>query len=195
MTRLVVVKLGGSLGRIPGALAETGKALGEAALRRPLVVVPGGGALADAVRALDRELSLPATTAHWMAILAMDQYAHVIAAHTEGAVIAHDVAEIRSALAERRIPVLAPYRWMHAADALPHRWEVTSDSIAAFVAGALDADLLVLLKPVRGSVEAMVDPWFSEALPVGLRVCVVGAEEVARLALVVSDGVGGGRGA
>ena len=194
MTRLVVVKLGGSLGRIPGALATAGKALGEAARHRPLVVVPGGGALADAVRALDRELSLPATTAHWMAILAMDQYAHAIAAHTESAVVAHDVAEIRSALAEGRIPVLAPYRWMLAADALPHRWEVTSDSIAAFVAGALDADLLVLLKPVSGPVEALVEPWFGEALPVGLRVCVVGAEELARLPLVVGDGVGGERG-
>ncbi len=191
MSGLAVVKLGGSLGRIGGALAAAGRALGTAARRRPLVVVPGGGALADLVRALDRQLSLPATTAHWMAILAMDQYAHVIVAHTESAVIAHDAAEIRSALAEGRIPVLAPYRWMFAADVLPHRWEVTSDSIAAFVAGALDADLLVLVKPVSGSVEALVDPWFREARPLGLKVVVVGAEELDRLPLVVSDGAGG----
>jgi aspartokinase-like uncharacterized kinase len=191
VSALAVVKLGGSLGRIGGALAAAGRALGTAARRRPLVVVPGGGALADLVRTLDRELSLPPTTAHWMAILAMDQYAHVIVAHTESAVIAHDAAEIRSALAEGRIPVLAPYRWMFAADALPHRWEVTSDSIAAFVAGALDAELLVLLKPVSGSVETLVDPWFREARPLGLKVVVVGAEELDRLPLVVSDGAGG----
>ena len=36
---------------------------------------------------------------------------------------------------------------MRSADALPHSWEVTSDSIAAFVAGALDAGRLVLIKP------------------------------------------------
>jgi aspartokinase-like uncharacterized kinase len=191
----VVVKLGGGLGRIPGALAEAGAALGEAARRRPLVVVPGGGRLADAVRAIDRELSLPPTTAHWMAILAMDQYAHVIAACTPRSVVAHDRAEIQAALAEQRIPVLAPYRWMRAADALPHRWEVTSDSIAAFLAGALDAGLLVLLKPVSGPVDGLVDPWFREALPVGLRVCVVGAGEMARLPEVVGerpDAAGGG---
>jgi aspartokinase-like uncharacterized kinase len=189
--RLAVVKLGGSLGRIEGGLAAAGRALGVAARRGPLVVVPGGGVLADGVRALDRELSLPATTAHWMAILAMDQYAHVVAAHTQGAVIAHDAAEIRSALAEGRIPVLAPYRWMFAADVLPHRWEVTSDSIAAFVAGALDADLLVLLKPVGGPVETLTDPWFREARPLGLRVVVVGVDELDRLPLVVSDCAGG----
>lgn len=194
MSQLAVVKLGGSLGRIGGALAAAGRAVSAAARRRPLVVVPGGGALADVVRTLDRELSLPATTAHWMAVLAMDQYAHVIAAHTDSAVVAHDAAEIRSVLAESRIPVLAPYRWMFAADVLPHRWEVTSDSIAAFVAGALDADLLVLLKPVAGSVETLVDPWFREARPLGLRVVVVGAEELDRLPFVVSDGAGGGTG-
>ena len=43
--------------------------------------------------------------------------------------------------------VLAPSRWMRAADVLPHDWDATSDSVAAFVAGALDAERLVLIKP------------------------------------------------
>ena len=45
------------------------------------------------------------------------------------------------------VAVLAPYRWMRAADVLPHTWDATSDSVAAFVAGALDAERLVLVKP------------------------------------------------
>jgi 5-(aminomethyl)-3-furanmethanol phosphate kinase len=187
VSSLVVVKVGGSLGRMPGALPEAGRALAEAAHHRPLLVLPGGGVLADAVRALDRELALPATTAHWMAILAMDQYAQVIAAHTPNAAVVHDRMEIGSALGGGRIPVLAPYRWMLAADVLPHRWEVTSDSIAAFVAGALDAVLLVLLKPVSGPVATLADPCFAEVVPAGLRVVVVGAEELDRLAPVVAD--------
>ena len=48
------------------------------------------------------------------------------------------------------VAVLAPYRWMRAADVLPHTWDATSDSVAAFVAGALDAERLVLVKPVDG---------------------------------------------
>ena len=194
MTDLVVVKLGGGLGRVPGALAEAGRAVAEAARRRPLVIVPGGGALADAVRALDRELALPAATAHWMAILAMDQYAQAIAAHVPNGIVVHDRMEMAAALDGGRIPVLAPYRWMLAADALPHRWEVTSDSIAAFVAGALDARLLVLLKPVSGPLEALVDPCFDEIRPVGLEVAVVAAGELARLPSIVSDGGGAAEG-
>ena len=194
MTGLVVVKLGGGLGRVPGALAEAGRAVAEAARRQPLLIVPGGGALADAVRALDRELALPAAAAHWMAILAMDQYAQAIAAHVPNGIVVHDRMEMGSALDGGRIPVLAPYRWMLAADALPHRWEVTSDSIAAFVAGALDARLLVLLKPVSGPLEALVDACFDEIRPVGLEVAVVGAGELARLASVVAgrSGAAGG---
>ena len=194
MTDLVVVKLGGGLSRMPGALAEAGRAVAVAARRQRLVIVPGGGALADAVRALDRELALPAATAHWMAILAMDQYAQAIAAHVPNGIVVHDRMEMAAALDGGRIPVLAPYRWMLAADALPHRWEVTSDSIAAFVAGALDARLLVLLKPVSGPLEALVDPCFDEIRPVGLEVAVVAAGELARLPSIVSDGGGAAEG-
>lgn len=188
MSGLVVVKLGGSFARTPGALAEAGRAIAECSRHRAILVVPGGGPLAGAVRALDRELGLPATAAHWMAILAMDQFAHAAAAHVPGALIAHDGAEIRSALAEGRIPILAPYRWMVAADALPHSWEVTSDSIAAFVAGALDAALLVLLKPVAGTVDTLVDPWFRNALPLGLNVRVIGRGQLDSLPDVVRTG-------
>jgi len=187
VTNLVVVKLGGGLAQNPDKLAEAGLAVSGAARHGRLVVVPGGGVFANTVRTVDRMLALPATTAHWMAILGMDQSAHLIAAHTPDAVVVHDRMEIRAALDESRIPVLAPYRWMVAADPLPHRWEVTSDSIAAFVAGALDAALLVLLKPVSGPVAALVDPCFREVLPVGLRVAVVGAEELDRLVTVVRD--------
>ena len=49
------------------------------------------------------------------------------------------------------VAVLAPSRWMRSADVLPHTWEVTSDSIAAFVAGALDAARLILIKPASGA--------------------------------------------
>ena len=40
------------------------------------------------------------------------------------------------ALSAGHVPVLAPSRWLREADPLPHAWTVTSDSIAAWVAGA-----------------------------------------------------------
>ena len=50
-------------------------------------------------------------------------------------------------LAAGRVPVIAPYRWLREADPLPHSWDVTSDSIAAWLASALGAARLVLVKP------------------------------------------------
>jgi len=177
----VLVKVGGSLARAPGALARAATAVAAAARRRPIVVVPGGGPFADRVRAFDREARPSASAAHWMATLAMDQYAYALADAIPDALVVHDAAGVRAALAARRIPVLAPARWLLAADPLPHGWDVTSDSIAAFLAGALDASLLVLLKPASGPVEALTDPRFRETLPAGLPVEVLGPDEVDRL--------------
>ena len=50
-------------------------------------------------------------------------------------------------VAAGKVVVLAPSRWMRSSDVLPRSWDVTSDSVAAFVAGALDAARLVLIKP------------------------------------------------
>jgi len=186
VSELIVVKLGGGLTRITGGLDAAAAAVGRAARHRALVVVPGGGALADAVRAAETNLDLSATAAHWMAVLAMDQYAYAITCTLPGGVVVHDLGEIRQALAKSQVPVLAPYRWMLAADVLPHRWDITSDSIAAFIAGALDAELLVLLKPVPGSVGVLTDRCFQEVVPRGLRVVVLGCAELGRLEEVVA---------
>jgi len=185
--RLAVVKLGGGLARAPGALARASAAIEKAAQRKRLLIIPGGGVLADAVRLAEREMGLTPTAVHWMAILAMDQFAYAIASAIPGSRVVHDAAEIQNALADSVVPVLAPYRWMLAADVLPHGWHATSDSIAAFIAGALDAECLVLLKPVSGPVEALVDPCFRDVLPVGLTVLVLGAEEIERLPRILQE--------
>ncbi|HEY8468080.1 MAG TPA: hypothetical protein VIL18_00490 [Longimicrobiales bacterium] len=145
-----VIKVGGSLAGDPGLprLLET---LGElAAEGRRLVVVPGGGPFADAVRAACAAHDPGPSAAHWMAILAMDQYAHLLAARTPRAALVVQPGEVAGVLAAGRTAVLAPYAWLRAADPLPHGWDVTSDSIAAWVAARLGAQRLVLLKSVDG---------------------------------------------
>lgn len=166
---LVVVKVGGGLSSIPGALETVAAGVARLARRQPVVVVPGGGPLADAVRELDRRVQLSDDAAHWMAILAMDQYAHLLAERIDGARLVDEPGSVLPALAGGRVVVLAPYRWMRAADVLPHTWDATSDSVAAFVAGALDAERLLLIKPCDGAREALVDRCFAEVVPAGLR--------------------------
>ncbi|HET9041122.1 MAG TPA: hypothetical protein VFN40_13170 [Gemmatimonadales bacterium] len=185
---LVVVKVGGGLSATPGALETVALALGNAARRHRLLVVPGGGPFADAVRAFDRHQGLSADAAHWMAILAMDQYAYVLVERIPGAVLVEVPGAIRTAVGQAGVAVLAPSRWLRAADVLPHDWSATSDSAAAFVAGALDAARLVLIKPASGGgAEEMVDPCFQSVLPAGLPWSVMGWEEVDRLEEVLGS--------
>ena len=158
-----VVKIGGSLLRDPGRLREVLDIVADAGKEHALLVVPGGGLFADAVRAMDRRIGLTEDAAHWMAILAMDQYAHLLHSRLRGATLVSTPAAAVAAIATGALPVLAPYRWLRDADPLPHSWDVTSDSIAAWIAGALAAPRLVLIKPAGVAGTEAVDPYFPHA--------------------------------
>jgi 5-(aminomethyl)-3-furanmethanol phosphate kinase len=183
----VVVKLGGGvlahLDRFTAALA----AIGTVSRERRLLVVPGGGPFADTVREVDRAVTLPDTAAHWMAVLAMEQYAHLIAARLSDAWLVADPFEIAEAIAARRTAVLTPYRWLRAIDPLPHTWDVTSDSIAAWVSGIVGARRLVLVKPAAPGLCAsqLVDAYFDRALPHGLPHAIVTADQLDKLEAVL----------
>lgn len=171
---LTVVKVGGGLSNIPGALESVAAALASAGRRQRLVVVPGGGPFADSVRRFAELAPLSDDAAHWMAMLGMEQYAHVLAERIPAPLV-EEPGAVSLALASAGVVVLAPYRWMRAADVLPHSWDATSDSVAAFVAGALDAERLVLLKPVDPAPgQRLTDSCFESVRPAGLGCEIVG---------------------
>ncbi len=171
---LLIVKVGGGLLTEPGVLQRVAGALAQVARRREMVVIPGGGPFADVVRGVEQTHGLSPDAAHWMAILAMDQYAYALADHIPNARVVDDRPGILAALTEGAVPVLAPYRWLRAADELPHTWDVTSDSLAAYLTTLLGAGELVLVKPLGGG-EELVDPYFRRALGAGIRWRVVSA--------------------
>ena len=128
----LVVKLGGRLhNQIPEIVPLLCKS------ERPLLVVPGGGLFAYAVR----QEHVADDAAHWMAIAAMEQYAWVIASH---GMRTTDILAV-----PEKTAVFLPYISMRQYDPLPHSWDVTSDSIAAWIAAELGIELLVL-KSVDG---------------------------------------------
>jgi len=104
---------------------------------RDLLIVPGGGPFADAVR----KAGLPDEASHWMAVCAMEQMAWCWADAGAAPVGLDDPV--------RGVCVLLPYEAVRSNDPLPHTWEVTSDTIAAWVADRCGAPLL-LLKSVDG---------------------------------------------
>ena len=137
---LTVVKVGGGLG--DDALPALCSTLGELGQRHPLLVVPGGASFADAVREADRRFGLRAETSHRMAILGMEQFGWLLSELIPGAVRSADLAPPGAGRATVLLPATLPL------DALPASWDVTSDSIAAWVAAWVGAGRLALLKAV-----------------------------------------------
>jgi aspartokinase-like uncharacterized kinase len=173
----LVVKIGGGILSAIDDLDRVLAALSPLARSCRTLVVPGGGPFADTIRSVDRHVGLPDDAAHWMAVLAMDQYAHMLAARMSAAVIVSTLADAVAALDANRVPVLAPSRWLQDEDPLPHTWDVTSDSIAAWIAGASGARELVLVKP-RGATGDLVDSYFARVLPWHVRRTLATVENV-----------------
>lgn len=182
---LSVIKIGGGLAAVPGALDRVCRAVGASGCAHRILVVPGGGPFADAVREFDRTEGLSPDSSHWMAILAMDQYAYVLAERIPGATLIEEPGSLLPTVTPSGVAVLAPSRWMRSADVLPHSWDVTSDSIAAFVAGALDAARLILIKPATALADP-VDPYFATTLPAGLPCSTLGWDRMDELAARLS---------
>ncbi|TWA72433.1 aspartokinase-like uncharacterized kinase [Azospirillum brasilense] len=137
---LWVVKLGGSLWRAP-ELRRWLEIL-AAARRLRVVIVPGGGPFADAVRDAQPALGFGDRAAHRMALLAMEQYGTALADLEPRLSPARSLADLRG----RPSPtVWMPLPLAEDAD-VAESWDVTSDSLAVWLAGALGATCAVLVK-------------------------------------------------
>ena len=144
-----VLKIGGSLSRSP-ALPDLCQEISRLGAHHHLLVVPGGGEFADLVRDFYADLQLSETAAHRMAILAMDQYGHLLGDLIPDAELVIDLKAVLRVATSGRVPILLPSSLMNQLDPLPHSWQVTSDSIAAWVAGKMEASYLILIKDVNG---------------------------------------------
>lgn len=125
---MILIKLGGSLintaRTIIKDLIEYTNSTSET-----IIIVPGGSIFADTVRRVDPGEE----SAHWMAVLAMEQYGYYLADGTGATLI--DSLEIP----DKGTYILLPYQILKDKDELPHTWDVTSDTIAAWVALQLGA--------------------------------------------------------
>ena len=139
-----VVKLGGSLAEI-GSLRSWLDLLERRGGGR-CVVVPGGGTFAEEVRAAQRRHGFSDRAAHRMALLAMDQYALMIADLAPSLRPGETEEEIKAALARGETALWLPSRLACGDPAITASWAVTSDSLAAWLARRLAAANLALVK-------------------------------------------------
>lgn len=132
---VIVMKLGGSLFETAPYLLKNLQHYVEYT-HLTIFIIPGGGIFADNIRKIDAIENLSTTTSHWMAILAMEQYGYYLADKSGIATV--NVLDNMT----KGIKILLPYNILLNVDPLPHTWNVTSDSIAGWIANMLCAKFI-----------------------------------------------------
>jgi aspartokinase-like uncharacterized kinase len=190
-----VVKLGGSLSdaaTLPGWLDALGRLAGQ------VVLVPGGGPFADQVRAAQRRWGFDDRAAHRMALLAMEQYGVMLAALHPALRPARSGREIARLRRAGCVPVWLPCAMALGRPEIAESWDVTSDSLAAWLAARIGLRRLVLVKsaavpeeaPAAALVErGLVDPVLPSLLRAGrVAAWCIGAGNVAAFAAALAAG-------
>ena len=171
----VVFKLGGSLLTLPDLPSRLRSVVGHRANKNCLVVV-GGGTSADLVREWSHVFKLDEETAHWLAISSLDLNRQLLESLLSWKSITKR-EEAQSAWQTTSLPLLLNLgRFLKAEEVLggetiPHTWDVTSDSLAAWGTICWPATELILLKSTsieRGLSareacnQLLVDPFFPQ---------------------------------
>jgi aspartokinase-like uncharacterized kinase len=190
------VKLGGSHATGPHLKDWLTAIVAEAG---SIAIVPGGGPFADAVRTAQASIGYDDRAAHSMALMAMAQFGCALQSLNPALTLAASRSAILRALEDGKVPVWSPAP-MACAAALPETWDLTSDSLAAWLAGALGAGRLLLLKHGHFDTETVdahdlaargvVDPLFPRYLKEsGARAWLAGPTDSARLAKGLRGGI------
>lgn len=147
----IVLKVGGSLYDLPDLAIRLGQFLASLNDRR-IVLVPGGGRLADVVRHFDDVHHLGEEAAHWMALRAVSLNAFFVSsvlAQRRTTIVATADA-CAEAWRHGVVPILDAYAFATEDDDRPeslrHCWSAGTDCLALRVACVFNANNLVLLK-------------------------------------------------
>lgn len=133
-----VVKIGGSL--FPNYAIDLAKQLkGTDSL-----IVLGGGEFANLIRKYDSEISFSQETNHWTAIDCMDIIAKLVNDKVDSTKLAYSIDEAKKISDDGFTPIFIVSEFLRSEDPFECSWDVTSDSIAAYVSHLLNANLLIV---------------------------------------------------
>lgn len=150
MNRRVVVKIGGSLFDWP-ELAPRLKCYLESRRDDHMILIAGGGEAANWIRRLDSIHTLGQEMSHDLALRTLDLTTHILSTIVDGLEVIASLDDCARAWERGHTPIANSRLILdhdeHISSApLPHTWNVTSDSIAAWIAVLAAAHELVLLK-------------------------------------------------
>ena len=133
-----VVKIGGSL--FPDYAID----LADKLKNTSSVIILGGGEFANLIRKYDAEQEFSDEANHWAAIDCMDIIAKLVNDKVESTKLAYSIDEINQISDEGFTPIFLVSEFLKVEDPFECSWDVTSDSIAAYVAHLLNANLLIV---------------------------------------------------
>ena len=133
-----VVKIGGSL--FPDHAIDLAKKLKNT----DSVIILGGGEFANLIRRYDDEQNFSEETNHWTAIDCMDIIAKLVNDKVDSAKLAYSIDEVEQISNEGFTPIFVVSEFLRCEDPFECSWDVTSDSIAAYVSHLLNAKLLIV---------------------------------------------------
>ncbi|WP_430913585.1 uridylate kinase [Methylobacterium sp. sgz302541] len=139
---LTVVKVGGSLLAAPERLRAVLRACAEGR-EGACILVPGGGPFADAVRNAQADLGFSDALAHRLALDAMGRMAEIFCDLEPRLRVLCDPASMGGVAA-----IWDPAALKTGRPDIPERWDVTSDSLALWLAAEIGAATCLLLKSV-----------------------------------------------
>ena len=105
--------------------------------------VIGGGEFANLIRKYDGEIGFSEDVTHETAIDSMDILAKLLNDKLAFTEISYTIDEAKSIADSNRIPIMICSEILKENEPFKHSWDVTSDSIAAYIASLLDAKLLI----------------------------------------------------
>ena len=138
-----IIKLGGSLEQ---SLELTECLNTIATIKNDVVIVPGGGLFAEQVRLSQKKWQFNDTLAHEMALLAMQQMALLFSGIRPDFLCLNSVSEIRSQIKKYSHIIWSPNISELNQAGIRASWEITSDSLAAWLAAQLGASQLIVVK-------------------------------------------------
>ncbi|MHA1986271.1 MAG: amino acid kinase family protein [Promethearchaeota archaeon] len=146
-----IFKIGGkileNLEDLKSTISQLTQVYDEGLLNK-IIIIPGGGSLANFIRKVYSELQFTEELGHWMGIISMNYNGIELGKKFPEIEVVEDINKLKKI--EKIFSIFLPYRFLKEDDKLPQSWDVTSDSITLYLAKELEITHCFLIKDIDG---------------------------------------------
>lgn len=148
---VALFKIGGKIledfDNLNSTLSQLSQILDKKLIQK-IILIPGGGTLANFIRKVYGELKFTEEIAHFMGIISMNYNGLELSKKFPDLQVIESFEKLQET--SNTFCIFLPYEYLKENNKLPHSWDVTSDSIALFLAKELGLSECFLIKDVDG---------------------------------------------